>query len=224
MQTNENPSGSDQNGASGVDDQKQSNANDDASGGSNADDATGGKKDSVAYETYRKVLNEKKSRDQALSEAQRKIEEYEQEQRAREEKELRDKEEFKKLLDIREKELADIKAKLTGIESNVRESRKLDAFLNTLNGTVPREYWGLINIDDIVLNPETNEIDETSVASAVEKFTKSHARLIDRPGQKTGLPNEAPAGNEPLTYQEWLNLPAKDMAKRLKDVIQSPGK
>lgn len=173
----------------------------------------------VSYETHRKLLSEKKRRDEELAEARAKADQLAADLKAREEKELREKEDFKKLLEIREKELLETKAEAQKLSSTMAEARKLDAFMRSLNGQVPRKYWGMIDTDSIVIDPSTGNVDEMSVGKAVENFRKEFPEIVQVKGAPIGMPTAAPGGSGgTLTMDQWKALPLKEKVARQKDV------
>ena len=189
--------------------------------GNNQDPASGKpegneppKKDFVSHESWLKLLDEKKK-------LKEKLDASEKERKEREEAELRAKEDFKKIGELREQEAKELREKLTQKEERERGAIKLDAFLSTLDGKVDKKYWGHINLDAIVVDPETGVVDQMSVTKEVERFRKEYFEIVQRPDQNK-LPNNPPGGSAgaKITYEQWKQLPAKEMAARMKDVIQ----
>jgi len=172
------------------------------------------KKDSVAYETHVKLLKEKKKLQEELDATQKAIKE-------REEADLRAKEDFKKIAELRETEAKELREKLTTVEARERNGMKLDAFLSSLDGAVDKRFWGHIPLDQIVVDPESGEPDPMSVTKVVEWFRKEYFDIIKKPGQAT-VPNTAPqgsAGNGKITRAAWLALDHKEMSKWKPDQI-----
>ena len=86
--------------------------------------------------------------------------------------------------------------------------------MNALGTGLDEKFYGFLPLEDIVIDPDSKEINMTSVASAAETFKKSYRELLQ---QKNGvtLPNAAPAGNSANTIvrSEWLKLSSKEMLK-----------
>jgi len=173
------------------------------------------KKDTVAYETHLKLLKEKKK-------LQDDLEKYQSEARQREEADLRAKEDFKKIAELRETEAKELREKLSVVETRERNMAKLDAFLTTLDGSVDKRFWGHIPLDKIIVDPVSGEPDPMSVAKEVEWFRKEYFDIIKKPGQAT-VPASAPQGSASadISYDEWLKLPLKDQKARMKDVMRA---
>lgn len=163
----------------------------------------------VAYETYKKVLDEKKS-------FQKRLDEFERKAKEQVEAELKAKEQYRELYESKQKELEEIATKLKVKEEETQNYQKMGAFLKGIQGDVPQQYWGLIDLDKILVD-ESGKVDEGSVKKAVRDFEKSFPEVIKR--QKTAMPNDAAAGgNGSLSYDEWLKLPYDEKRKRQKDV------
>jgi hypothetical protein len=77
--------------------------------------------DSVKYDTFLKVLNEKKARDRELSSALQKLQELEAKEKDRELQEATAKGDLQKLLKLREEEISSVKTKLTSLREPARE-------------------------------------------------------------------------------------------------------
>lgn len=138
----------------------------------------------------------------------------------KEEKELKEKEDYKTLVQLREEELTKTKSELESERFQRQQGMKLDAFLSILDGKVDSKYWGMIDLDKISINPETKQIDQMSVSKAVEDFRKTYPELI-KTGQAQIPPANAPSNGEVLTYEKWLTLPLKEQKARYKELRQN---
>jgi len=207
MTTASNVPGGDAQNPGGSSDQNQDQKNP-------ADETPNDKPKSVSYESYQKVLDEAKK-------AKAKAAEYERAQKAREEEELKKQGEYQKLLAQREEELAKERKDRQELQDKITDSRKINAFLGAVTGEVPKQYWSLIDLDQIAVDPETGMPDEASVKKAAAEFEKQYVDVVKKP-TKGKLPNEAPrGGSASLTYDAWLKLPLKEQRARMKDVDKS---
>lgn len=165
-------------------------------------------KESVSYETHRKLLDEKKK-------IQARLEQIETERKATEEAELAKKGELQKLLDLRTKEAGELREKLQREEARKLQAKKLSAIVKGLGSPVEEKWYGVLgnHIDDVVYNQEADEIEQMSVTTVVENLKKTWPEMLKRPA--AGMPNAAPRGNDAATIarDEWLKLPSKEMAK-----------
>lgn len=170
------------------------------------------KKAAVAYESYKKALDEKKA-------AQAKLKEFEDREKKRAEEEAKAKEDYKTLLETREKEAEELKTKLSTVESRLSNGVKLNAFISSLSGKVEQKYWGQINLDLIEMNPETGLPDEVSLKKAVNDFEQEYPEIIQKPSNSR-MPNDAPrGGGTKLKYDDWMKLPYEEKRKRQADVV-----
>lgn len=156
-----------------------------------SNDVVDQKPDTVKYDTYKKVLSEKKRRDDQLKQAQDQIAEFQKAEKERTENELKQKEDYKQLLEMREQEIAELKTGFTTLQAQQQNATKLDSFLGTLDGKVDRKYWGMIDLDKIIIDPETGVADEMSVTKAVEGFKKEYPELVQTKGAPK-VSSEAP--------------------------------
>lgn len=176
-------------------------------GGSKDDKET--KDDKVAYDTYKKVLDEKKA-------MQKRLEDLDAKSKSDKDAELKQKEQYKELLLEREKELEDTKTKLAAKDQETQNYQRMASFLKNVQGEVPQQYWGLIELDKIIID-DSGKIDEGSVKKAVKDFEKNFPEVIKKAGAK--MPNDAPSGGGGiLTLAEWQKLPYDEKRKRQKDV------
>lgn len=165
-------------------------------------------KETVSYETHRKLLDEKKK-------IQARLEQIETDRKASEEAELAKKGELQKLLDMRTKEAGELREKLQREETRKLQAKKLSAIVKGLGAPVEEKWYGVLgnHIDDVVYNQEADEIEQMSVTTVVENLKKTWPEMLKRPA--AGMPNNAPRGNDAATIarDEWLKLPSKEMAK-----------
>lgn len=187
--------------------------NNDGSGGAGGqpnDNPDSGKPSTVSREAYEKAITEAKK-------AKEKLQAIEAESKKRQEDEAKAKEDYKKLYESAAAERDEVKKQKSDLETGLIDGKKLQAFLGKLPGKVAKEYWSLIDLDKIVIDPDSREIDERSLAKAVKEFETIHARLIDKPA--TGrLPNDAPGGNRSSGFE--AELAAANNQKELDAVMK----
>lgn len=176
---------------------------------------------SVSYETHRRLLSEKKRRDEENAALKARLDEIEKRDKEKMEAELKQKEDWKKMLELREKELSDKDAKLKQYEQQRVEETKLRKFLASIDGKIDSRYWQLIPIEEIAVR-DNGEIDELSVTKAVETFVKKFPETVQRRNAPS-TSNTAPNGQGSISYDEWRKLPVKEMRAKLKQVIAQEG-
>jgi len=161
-----------------------------------------------------KLLTEKKK-------LQERLDAFEAKEREREEAEAKAKGEIDKLLKLREEELARYKNENETIKTNLQNGVKLRALLEEVQGSIDDQYWSLIDLKDVVIDPNTGMPDPASVQKAAREFEQRYPLVISRAAGGS-LPNDAAKGGATkLTYDEWLKLPSKEQKARLKEVMGS---
>jgi hypothetical protein len=193
---------SDDKGAGGADDQNP--------GGNEPDPADNTQNNKVAYETYKKVLDEKKS-------MQKRLEDLDKKAKADAEAQLKEKEQYRELYEAKQKELEDLSGKLSAKEKETQDYRKMGAFLKSVAGEIPQQYWGLIDLDKIAVD-DSGKIDDNSVKKCVKDFEKAYPHVIERKSGNKMPNNAANGGGGALSYEEWVKLPYDEKRKRQKDV------
>jgi hypothetical protein len=178
-------------------------------------------RDKVDHKTFERLLSQKKKRDEELREVRAKLEELETERQQAVEAKLKETQDFKKLAELKDEKLKELTSELTTVREQQLNARKLDRFLTTLDGKVDKKFWSHIDLDAIVVDPESGDIDEMSVSKAVEDFRTTYPEIIRSPKQGQNVPNTYPQGTGTLTYEEWLKLPAAEMRARYNEVRSS---
>lgn len=175
--------------------------------------------DVVSYETHKKLLGEKKRVAEENAALKARLDALEADARKREEEDLKAKADWQKLAELREKEANDLKAQVEANKKIFSEAKKIDSFTKSLGSTIPPQYLGLIDTDEILMDPATGKVDEGSVTKAVENFRARYPEIIAT--RKGALPAGAPMGSgSGLLYEDWLKLPPNEMVARRKDVIE----
>lgn len=146
--------------------------------------------DKVAYDTYRRVLNEaKKLKEQ--------VKLYEEEKAKSHENKLKEQNEWKALAETYQQQLHEKSRILQEQEQSIVNGMKYQEFEKHLGGRLKnKDYATFIEFDKIVMNPETKRIDEESVKGVVSNFVKQHSHLVEFAGGAK-MPNEAarPSGS-----------------------------
>lgn len=179
---------------------------------------------SVSYESHQRLLNEKKKVQEEARALKAQLEEKNRKEQELQEKEMKDKEEWKKISELREKELAETKAKLTDFEVSILNSKKASAFLGELSKlgvTVRPQYYDLIDVSKIIVDPVTNEVDSSSTVKYAKTWATEHYELAKATNPNSKMPGSAPQGGSQLTYKDWLELPLVEQKKRMKEVREA---
>jgi len=176
-------------------------------------EGSGSDSDTVAYSSYQKLLSEKKK-------LQAKIDKVEREAEMRQKEELEAQQKYKELWESAKTESESLKGQVRSYEERWTDALKLDAFNKALGDTrkIDPKYSGFIDTANILIDPETGKIDELSARREVERVSQSFPEIV-KSTVTARLPNETPSLGQKLTYEQWKKLPTKEMAARIKEVI-----
>jgi len=187
----------------------------------------GGDKDKVSFESYKKLLDQRKADQLKMKETDERLKAFESEKNSLHEQELLKEKKYEEIIQL--KEDARRKAEEALEQSNntsfelkkeLIDGHKLQSVVDVLPGKLKNPaYYNFIDVDSIVIDPETNTIDPNSVAEVANAFLKNHYELIDVKSSKK-LPHDAGGTHGTLTHAEWLKLPIKEKRTRLKEVVK----
>lgn len=197
-------------------------------------DAGGNK--AVSFETYDRLVKQRKAdqeklreltgRVEKLSDFEAKLKEIEAKEAEASQKKLEEEGKWREALEHKNKMLKDLEEKFKNAEAEkestkkaLLDSAKIQAVVDKLPGRIKRnEYLNFIDIDQVILDPETGDFDESSIGLVANNFLKNHSELIQVEGSKK-LPGDAAKGGAPLTAEAWKALPLAEKKKRLKEVV-----
>lgn len=163
-------------------------------------------KDTVAYDTYRRVLSEAKKLKDELKAIK------EQEQKSQEEK-LKEQNEWKALAELRDQEAKKFQAMFQEQNEQIVNGMKFQEFEKQLGGRlVSQDYASFIPFDKIVINPETGKPDPESAKLVATDFAKNHSRLVDF-GNSPKIPNVAPVTAPSFGSKTVDKMDPKEMAE-----------
>ena len=178
-------------------------------------------KDTVKYETYAKTVGQLKKEKESRAELEQKLAAYELKEREIEEAKLKEEGQFKELLAFKEQKIAELEENLGGLEGRILKAQKVAAFKRHLPGDLAHEdYYTFADVDKIVIDPTTNDIDSDSAKMVADMFLKEHGHLLKRV-RGANPPGEDGVGGvkKTLTVAQWKALPSTaEMQKRQKDV------
>ncbi len=154
------------------------------------------KQDTVSYEVHRKLLGQRKTDQAKMKDLEAKINSFVTEKTQNEENKLAEQGEYKKLVETRDAEIAKLNSENNEYKTSFDKAIKLSAFRDQLGGTVDNnQYYDFVNVDNIVIDPESGTVDDASVEMVVNEFKQSHSKLYTPKSAKV-LPNNAPSTTE----------------------------
>jgi len=178
--------------------------------------------------TNQRLLEESKTyKEKANSYQQSEAERLAEIEREKEEK-LRKQGEYKQLLEQRDQKLKEKEAEIERIRkekedthNTLIEARKLSAFENKLGGKLKSdEYLMFVDTKTIAIDPESNQVDVSSVDDAVKSFLAKHEHLVDFQAGK--MPNFEGGKGNPITADRWKKMGAlKDKKENLSAAVES---
>ena len=170
-------------------------------------------KDSVAFETHRKLLGQHKNLKESVVSLQEKLAQYEAKERQAEELEAVKKGDYEKALAFKDKRIQELEGQVSDYEEGLDKGKKLNAVLDKLPGKLKhRDYMNFIDTESLVVDPSSGVIDEASLEQVVNGFVKNHGSLLDTSGSKK-LPGHARVGDLGYEPKSWRD------AKTTKDLI-----
>ena len=214
--TNQNASGADTNSSGKGDENQHTDENQNDSSGKDA-----GKNNQVAYDTYKKVVGERRSLSERLKVAEGELESQKAAKKKAEEDKLVKDKHWEKLAETKDTELKVVKAENLELKTTLADGAKMDAFLTKIrssHGDVERQYWGLVDVDKIKIDSETQLPEPESVAEVVNIFAESYAKVLISKSSSQAFNGQGGRGKGALTHEEWKKLPLKEMKKRVGEV------
>ena len=204
------PSGSSDQVPSG--DSKDANQNPSGEPASDPVETSSGSDNKVSYDSYQKLLSEKKR-------LQDEYQKLKTDAESRKEQELKEQQRFKELYEQSIEENKKLSEKVTAHTQRWQNAVKLGAFTDALGDKkIDSKYTGFIDTDKILINPETNEVDKVSVEREVQRVLNEYPEIV-KSTNSGNLPTNAPNSQGSLTYEQWKKLPAHEMKKRRKEVV-----
>lgn len=172
---------------------------------------TDGSKDTVSYETFNKLLAQRKKDREKLGTYEKQLEELSGWKKQLEEQESVKKGEYEKILSTYKTENEALKGKLSEVQKSIVDGQKYQSFIDKLPGRLDRsEYLQFVNVEDIAIDPETGVVDEATVQSAVDKFVKSYGKLIT-PTNTKSLPSHDRIGSVTITPKSLKQMSNEEL-------------
>lgn len=168
--------------------------------------------DTVSYETHRKLLAEKKQLQERFQESQNALAQLQGDVEAKTQRELEEQNRFKELFEMTKAENESLKTSISERDQQLADAFKLDAFNKALGDRkIDRKYSGFIDTKNILIDPESNTVDQLSAQKEVERILTEYPEIVRSSGAKP-LPSGAPQGTSSVkrpTQQERLQILAK---------------
>ena len=190
------------------------------------EDTNSSEEDKVAYNTYKKLLNEKKQQQQKLEELLSWRKEIELQKEEEEEKKLKEQQKWQEIADKKEKELKKLQEQMSFEKKKQQNKIKEEAFKDALGANLKKAYMLHVDLDAIDLS-EDGQIDEYTLENVVDKFKEEFPELLPKKEEKKEerqvmLPNKRPKGVKPQNFslQELKGLSTKELQELLAEHVK----
>ena len=159
-----------------------------------------------------RILAQRKADQEKIREMNEKLESFESEKKKIEEEKLKQEGNWKELLESRERTLQELQDKLNekdeavkSYETHLQEAKKLQGLQDALGGKFRKpEYMNLVDTSKIAVDPDTGNVDQSSLKSYADHFLKEHKELIQF--NKPQINDNAPGQSLSMSYDEWVKL------------------
>jgi vacuolar-type H+-ATPase subunit I/STV1 len=166
----------------------------------------------VDYKTFKRLLAQRKADSEKFEALEKELNSFKSEKQKIEEEKLKAEGNWKELLESREKSLQELQEKLQEkdqevktYETHIQEATKLQSLQDALGGKFKKpEYMNLVDTSKIAIDPDTGNVDQTSLKSYADHFLKEHKELLNL--SKPQINDNAPHHTGSLTYEEWVKL------------------
>lgn len=148
--------------------------------------------ETVAYETYKKVLDQRKADQAKARELAAEVERLRSEREAEQEAKLAEQKRFEELYAAEKKKAEDLSNKIKEAETKSVMQKKRDALKQALGGVKRDEYLSFADLNSVLVL-EDGTVDPDSVKAAAAKFREAHPELVAA-RQTAPLPNESATG------------------------------
>lgn len=179
----------------------------------------------VSFESYQKLLKEKKSRDEELRSTRERLSTFEEKEKAA----LKEQGKWQEYAQELEGKLKDSETKLSKAArtfASVQVTSQFEAEALKAGCTRTDALLKLVDINSLVESVDENlRVDPGSLKVEIERCKKEYDFLFAK--QAPGFRDTPPPGGKPegaITYDEWLKLPPDQKKKRLPDVMKADAK
>ncbi len=174
----------------------------------------------VSYSTYKKTLSQLKNLQDKYKEQGLTLDTYVKKEQKLEQQRLEEQGEYKKLLDLERQKLTQYEQERDSYKNKLITAHKLNAFNEKLPSKIANpKYYSHVPVEDILIDPETGLVDDSSVDSVVSSFIKEHPTLLET--RSNPMPSDAPGSKSKLPYAEWLKLPYEEKKARMHEVYNN---
>jgi len=170
---------------------------------------------SVAFETYQRVLAQRKSDQSKFKELEQAHNALVAEKQSAEEAAKAEQGKYQELFEAERAAVEKLQIEISQRQQMDLIRTKEAALAAELKGIRKTEYLKFADINSIVLD-ESGLVEQESLKQVASSFREQYGDLIST---QSDLPDNAPGtGPQSLTYETWLNLSAKEKVARSHEV------
>ena len=152
-------------------------------------------KELVEYETYKRVLDQRKADQSKARELQAELDLIKAERENAEAAKLAEQKRFEELYASERKKSEDLTSRIKQAETQAATEKKRAAIKSSLGGVRKDEYLSFADLDSIVIL-ENGQLDTDTVKAAANKFREAHPELVASK-ETSRLPNDSAIGFQP---------------------------
>lgn len=144
----------------------------------------------VKFESYQKVLSQKKAQDEKLRDMQSKLAEFEAAEATKLEAQLRDEKRHDEIIQTLKQKNEELSGRLGQVQGEIANSIKRQALEREIGGFAHPDYARFAQLDSIGLT-EDGSVDTETLGREAKRIRETHPHLLK--ASVPNLPNGAPA-------------------------------
>ena len=167
----------------------------------------------VSYETHKKMLSQRKADQVKITEMSQQLAEIKAEREASAEQALVDQNNWKQIAEQKELKLSEAEQKLSSINDSLVRAEKIDAFQKELGAELKhRDFSSHINVDSILIS-DSGEIDADSLNVEINRFRENYGDSLLKTNTIPTVPGGAPSKSEPKGINDLSSLERAELRK-----------
>jgi len=165
----------------------------------------------VPKDAYEKVTSDMHKYKSKMREYEASLAKLQADLKAREEAELRDKEQYKELFERKQLEAEEARKEAQRVREQYLVTAKKSALKQELGGKVRDEYLQFADLTSIAIRDD-GSIDVESVRTVANDFRKQHGQLIPQ-ADNAQITGQAPGSNSPAPAVDLNKMSAAELVK-----------
>jgi hypothetical protein len=167
--------------------------------------------DLVAFDTYKKVLDQHKASQAKAREAAAQLEALKAEKDEADKARMAEQAKFKELWEAAEKKAQALDGQIKQMTASQIEAKKREALKSELGGVRKDDYLKFADLSSVHLG-EDGSVDIESVKATANKFREAYPELVSPKSGVKPLPGEAAAGYQPPKPKSLAEMTSAELA------------